>query len=282
MTSTWKLLALPLLLGTLASPLAAQQQAPQTGTIVGRVLDRNTSQPVAEANVVIVGSTRGGRTGEEGRYRITGVPPGTHPVRVTRLGYTAETRPANVTVGQEATVDFQIGQTAVQIDEVVVTATGESQRRRETGNAVTVIQPTPERLATTTTIAQALQASAPGVYVNSPGGTTGSANRIRIRGANSVSLTNEPLLIIDGVRVGNDITQTTASQGGIGVGGQASSRFNDINPDDIESLEIIKGPAAAALYGTAAANGVIQIKTKLGQRGPARWQFYSEGGLIRE
>ena len=278
MTSTWKLLALPLLLGALASPLAAQQQAPQTGTIIGRVLDRNTGQPVSEANVVIVGTTRGGRTGEDGRYRITGVTPGTHPVRVTRLGYTAETRPANVAVGQDASVDFQIGQTAVQIDEVVVTATGETQRRRESGNAVSVVQPTAERLATTTTIAQVLAASAPGVYVNSPGGTTGSASRIRIRGANSVSLTNEPLLIIDGVRVSNDITQSTLQQGGIGVGGQTSSRFNDINPDDIESMEIIKGPAAAALYGTAAANGVIQVRTKRGRAGRTRWSVYGDAG----
>jgi TonB-dependent starch-binding outer membrane protein SusC len=278
MTSTWKSLALPLLLGALASPLSAQQQPAQTGTITGRVMDRNSGQPVAEANVVIVGSTRGGRTGDDGRYRITGVPPGTHPVRVTRLGYTAETRPANVTAGGDAAVDFQIGQTAVQIDEVVVTATGETQRRRETGNAVTVVQPTAERLATTTTIAQVLAASAPGVYVNSPGGTTGSANRIRIRGANSVSLSNEPLLIIDGVRVSNEITSTLATGGGIGVGGQTTSRFNDINPDDIESMEIIKGPAAAALYGTAAANGVIQVRTKRGRAGRTRWTVYGDAG----
>jgi TonB-linked SusC/RagA family outer membrane protein len=273
MTSTWKSLGLPLLLGALASPLAAQQQ-PQAGTIVGRVTDRNTGQPVAEASVVIVGSTRGARTSEEGRYRIIGVPPGTHQVRVTRLGFAAETRPATVAAGQQATVDFQVGQTAVQIDEVVVTATGETQRRRETGNAVSVVQPSPERLATTTTLAQVLTASAPGLYVNSPGGTTGSASRIRIRGANSISLSNEPLLIIDGVRVSNQIGGT----GTIGVGGQTSSRLNDINPDDVESIEVLKGPAASALYGTAAASGVIQIRTKRGRPGRTQWTALGEAG----
>jgi TonB-linked SusC/RagA family outer membrane protein len=272
MTSTWKSLALPLLLGALASPLAAQQ--PQSGTVVGRVTDRTTGQPVAEANVVIVGSTRGGRTSEEGRYRITGVPVGSQQVRVTRLGFAAETRPATVTAGQQVNVDFQVGQTAVQIDEVVVTATGETQRRRETGNAVSVVTPPVERLATTTNIAQVLTASAPGVYVNSPGGTTGSANRIRIRGANSISLSNEPLLIIDGVRVSNQIAGT----GTIGVGGQQSSRLNDINPDDIESIEVLKGPAASALYGTAAASGVIQIRTKRGRPGRTQWTTFVEAG----
>jgi TonB-linked SusC/RagA family outer membrane protein len=279
MTRTWKSLALPLLLGTLASPLAAQQQQPQTGTIVGRVMDRTTGQPVAEANVVIVGSTRGGRTSEQGRYRVSGVPPGTHQVRVTRLGYSAETRPATVAAGQEISVDFQVGPTAVQIDEVVVTATGETQRRRETGNAVSVVQPSVAALATTTNIAQILTASAPGVYVNSPGGTTGSANRIRIRGANSINLSNEPLLIIDGVRVSNQITSTGGlNVGGIGVGGQVSSRLNDINPDDIESIEVLKGPAASALYGTAAAPGVIQIRTKRGRPGRTQWTSYAEAG----
>jgi TonB-linked SusC/RagA family outer membrane protein len=278
MTSTWKSLALPLLLGALASPLSAQQQQPQSGTIVGRVLDRAGGQPIAEANVVIVGSTRGGRTGAEGRYRIGGVPVGTHQVRVTRLGYTAETRPATIAAGQEVTVDFQVGQTAVQIDEVVVTATGETQRRRETGNAVSVVQPTPATLATTSNIAQVLTASAPGVYVNSPGGTTGSANRIRIRGANSISLSNEPLLIIDGIRVSNQI----GGSGTIGVGGQTSSRLNDINPDDIESIEVLKGPAASALYGTAAASGVIQIRTKRGRPGRTQWTTYAEAGSQRD
>jgi TonB-dependent starch-binding outer membrane protein SusC len=274
MMSTWKALALPLLLSALGSPLDAQQPQQTTGSVVGRVVDRATGQPVAEANVVIVGSTRGARTSGEGRYRIAGVPAGTHQVRVTRLGYTAETRPVTVVAGQEATVDFQAGQTAVQIDEVVVTATGETQRRRETGNAVSVVQPTTERLATTTNIAQVLTASAPGVYVNSPGGTTGSANRIRIRGANSISLSNEPLLIIDGVRVSNQIGGT----GTIGVGGQTSSRLNDINPDDIESIEVLKGPAAAALYGTAAASGVIQIRTKRGRPGRTQWTSYVDAG----
>jgi TonB-dependent starch-binding outer membrane protein SusC len=277
MPSTWKSLVLPLLVGALASPLAAQQEPAQAGSIVGRVTDRASGQPIPEASVVIVGSTRGGRTSEQGRYRITGVPVGTHQVRVTRLGYSVETRPAVVVAGQDLTVDFQVSPTAVQIDEVVVTATGETQRRRETGNAVSVVQPAPERLATTTNIAQVLTAAAPGVYVNNSGGNVGSASRIRIRGANSISLSNEPLLIIDGVRASNQILPNNSAQI-VGVGGQQASRLNDINPDDIESIEVLKGPAAAALYGTAAASGVIQIRTKRGRPGRTQWTTFVEGG----
>jgi TonB-linked SusC/RagA family outer membrane protein len=258
-------------LSILAAPLATQAQS---GTISGQVFDRATRAPVAEAAVLVVGTVRNGRTNDEGRYRIVGVRPGTYLVRVTRLGYSAESMPVTVTAGSDAVMNFDIGQSAVRIDEVVVTATGESQRKRESGNIVSTVNVTPELLANTTTLSQMLTAKAPGVYVNSSGGTTGSASRIRIRGANSVSLTNEPLVLVDGVRANSDIAGT----GTLGVGGQQSSRLNDINPDDIESVEIIKGPAAAALYGTAAANGVVQIRTKRGRAGGTRWSVYSEAG----
>lgn len=270
MRSAWKQLALSLLVAV-AFPLGAQAQ---TGSVAGTITDRASRQPISEATVSVVGTVLVGRSGPDGRYRITGIPAGTYTVRATRLGYGAESRQVTVSAGSESTVDFQVGQTAVQIDEVVVTATGEEQRKRESGNAVSTVAVTPDKLATKTTLQQLLTAQAPGVYINSPGGTTGSASRIRIRGANSVSLSNEPLLIVDGVRANSDIAGT----GTIGVGGQQSSRLNDINPDDIEAVEIIKGPAAAALYGTAASNGVLQIRTKRGRAGATRWVVHSEEG----
>src|SRR5690606_31477348 len=101
--------------------------------------------------------------------------------------------------------------------------------------------------------------------------------RIRIRGATSVSLSNDPLLIVDGVRV-----YSNSESSSIAVGGQNPSRFNDINPDNIESIEILKGPAATALYGTAAANGVIQITTKRGSSGRAKWSAHAEYGTVKE
>ncbi len=255
--------------------------AQETGVLEGRVTE-TAGAPVPDALITIVGTNRGARTGDDGQYRVANLRAGELTVRVTRLGYAAVTRPVTIAVGQTARLDVTLTAAAVIIDEVIVTATGESQRRRESGNTVNTVTPTDDRLATSTNVAQLLEAKAPGVYINGSGGTTGSASRIRIRGANSLSLTNEPLLIVDGIRVSNEITQSNNLGGGIGVGGQGSSRFNDINPDDIESIEILKGPAAAALYGTAAASGVIQIRTKRGRPGGTRWTTYVEGGTQKE
>jgi TonB-linked SusC/RagA family outer membrane protein len=133
--------------------------------------------------------------------------------------------------------------------------------------------------AAVTNMATVLSSRAPGVVVQEAGGTTGSGARVRIRGSNSVSLSNDPLIIVDGIRVNNEQDDATNS---IGVGGQQPSRLNDINQEDIENIEIIKGPAAAALYGTAAANGVIQITTKRGHAGKTRWNFRSEAGTVSE
>ena len=255
--------------------------AQETGALEGRVTE-TAGAPVPDALITIVGTNRGARTGEDGQYRLANLRAGDFTVRVTRLGYAAVSRPVTIAAGQTARLDVTLTAAAVIIDEVIVTATGESQRRRESGNTVNTVTPTDDRLATSTTVSQLLEAKAPGVYINGSGGTTGSASRIRIRGANSLSLTNEPLWIVDGIRVSNEITQSNNLGGGIGVGGQGSSRVNDINPDDIESIEVLKGPAAAALYGTAAASGVIQIRTKRGRPGGTRWTTYVEGGTQKE
>lgn len=264
-----QVLAALLFAGLGAGGLAAQN----TGTITGRVTSAG-GRPLSDTRVQVIGTMLGAMSGADGSYRLAGVPAGAVQVRAIRLGFASQMKPVTLAAGSSVTVDFELAEAATKLDEVVITATGEEQRRRESGNVVSTVEVTPERLANTTTLSQLLTAKAPGVYINSPGGTTGSASRIRIRGANSVSLSNEPLLIIDGARVNNEISGT----GTLGVGGQQSSRLNDINPDDIESLEIIKGPSAAALYGTAAANGVIQIRTKRGRSGATRWMVYSEAG----
>jgi TonB-linked SusC/RagA family outer membrane protein len=267
-----------LLVALVAFVRGAFAQDPASGTIEGRVTEAGTGNPVGDAAVAVVGTNRGAFTGPTGEFRLSNLRPGALTIRVSRLGYGAVTRNVTLAAGATERVDVELSPAAVVIDEVVVTATGESQRRRESGNVVNTVTPTAANLATSTNVAQLLQAQAPGVYINSPGGTTGSAARIRIRGANSLSLSNEPLVIVDGIRMSNDITQSNNQGGGIGVGGQGSSRFNDINPDDIESIEVLKGPAAAALYGTAAASGVIQIRTKRGRPGGARWTTYVEAG----
>ncbi|MGH7720517.1 MAG: SusC/RagA family TonB-linked outer membrane protein [Gemmatimonadaceae bacterium] len=253
------------------------------GTITGRVTDRSSQQPVPNAQVLIVGTTRGSLTDEQGQYRIANVAAGNVQVRALRIGYEAATQVVAVPASGNVTADFTLAASAVQIDRVVVTATGETQRRRESGVSTAVINADSLNLAPIQNFSNVLASRAAGVTVQQAGGTSGTGSRIRIRGANSVSLSNEPLLIVDGIRVVQNAGALVGNPAlSIAVGGQQPSRFDDINPEDIENIEIIKGPAAAALYGTAAANGVIQVTTKRGRAGRARWTAFAEGGTLTD
>ncbi len=267
-------LRLTVIAGLVLVPVVAHGQA---ATVIGRVVDRATQQPLSDAQVLIVGTQRGARTGQDGTYRIANAPAGALQLRVIRIGYQSQVRTVNVAVSGTASVDFALDASATTLDEVLVTATGETQRRRESGVTTARIDASDVVVANVQNFSDVLSSRAAGVSVQQAGGTTGGTSRIRIRGSNSINLSNDPLLIVDGVRVNNNPNSTS-----IGVGGQAPSRFNDINPDDIESIEVIKGPAASALYGTAASNGVIQVTTKRGRSGAARWSASAEYGTVEE
>jgi TonB-linked SusC/RagA family outer membrane protein len=230
-----------------------------------------------------VGTTRIEATNRDGQYRFRNVAPGSYGLRVLRLGYRPVTDSAAVAPGEEVTVDFALTPAPVQLDEIVTTATGE-QRRLEIGNAVSTIDVA--RVVEEAPIAEfgnLLSGRAAGVQVLKTGGTTGTGTRIRIRGSNSVSLSNEPLYYVDGIRMESGATSSTLDIGGFGQGvGAAPSRINDLNPEDIENIEIVKGPAAATLYGIQASNGVVRITTKRGRAGKPRWNMYSEAGLVRD
>ena len=264
---------------TLLPVLAHAQVA--GGTVAGRVVDRASQAPLTDVQVFVVGTQRGTRTDNQGNYRIAGVPAGTVQVRALRIGYEAATQSLTVEAGATATANFTLAATAVQLDAVVTTATGEQQRKRESGNSVASISTEDVALAAVPTMSALLNGRASGVTVLQNGGTTGSGTRVRIRGANSVNLSNEPLLIIDGVRVNNSGPSANSTYT-IGIGGGATSRINDLNPEDIENIEVVKGPAASALYGTAAANGVLQITTKRGRAGKPQWTAFAEGGVIND
>src|SRR6185437_9900811 len=265
--------------GTLAAPaiLVAQQTG---GTITGSVVDASSHAPIPSVRIQIVGTQRATLGDAEGKFRITVLTPGQYQVRAMRIGFAASTQTVTVAAGSPANIAFTLSPVAISLEQVVTTATGETQRKKEQGTAVAVLQPTPVELATAQSPSQLLTGKVAGVDVASTGGTVGSGSRIRIRGANSLSLSNEPLLIVDGVRYNNDFTN--APVGGIGVGGQRPSPFNDINPEDIADIQVLKGPAAAAQYGTAAANGVLQITTKHGSNTKPRWNAYAEGGTIQD
>ncbi|HET7372704.1 MAG TPA: SusC/RagA family TonB-linked outer membrane protein [Gemmatimonadaceae bacterium] len=263
--------------GALALALASPAYAQATGTITGRVADRQTQRPLVGAQVRIVGSTRGAITNDSGTYRIINVPTGNVQLAVQRLGYGPQTRTVAVSSGGTTTADFAMSTAVTTLDVLTVTATGQTERSRENGAPTATIDSASLNKAVISTLSDALSSRVAGVVVQTAAGETGAGSRIRIRGSNSISLSNDPLLIIDGIRADNS-SQSSAQ----GTGGQLPSRFNDINPEEIEDVEIIKGPAAAALYGTAAANGVIQITTKKGRAGRTRWDAFAETGSLKD
>jgi len=265
------------LVGAFALAIASPVFAQNTGTITGRVTERSTLRPLVSAQVRIVGTSRGAATDDSGSYRITNVPVGTVQLAVIRLGYGPQSRSVSVTAGATTTADFVMATAVTTLDAITVTATGQTERKRENGAPTATIDSGAINKAVVSTLSDALSSRVAGVVVQTAAGESGAGSRIRIRGSNSISLSNEPLLIIDGIRADNS-PQSSAQ----GTGGQLPSRFNDINPEEIEDVEIIKGPAAAALYGTAAANGVIQITTKKGRAGRTRWDAFAETGSLTD
>ncbi|HXI63773.1 MAG TPA: TonB-dependent receptor plug domain-containing protein, partial [Gemmatimonadales bacterium] len=258
-----------------AGPVQAQQ-----GTVAGQVTDKSNQQPVVGAQVLITGTSLQARTGRDGHFTIIKVPAGQYSVQVRIIGFATGTMSVSVAAGEVATADFALTAAAVPLDAIVVSATGEEQIKRELGNNVGSIDAAKiNQEAAPQNASDLLNSRIPGVEVMQSGGTTGTGSRIRIRGATSLSLRNEPIVVVDGVRIDN-----TPQAGSLEnfTGGQAPSRLNDLNPDDIESIEVVKGPSAAALYGTDAANGVIQIRTKRGRPGPTKWSAYAEGGALND
>lgn len=238
----------------LVQPMSAQQES-----IGGTVFDSRTQQPLAGAQVSVEGTTLGTLADARGRFQISGVQGQSVTVRVQMIGYRAVTE--TVPVGS---MDLQIGltQTAIELDALVVTGTVAATQRRALGNAVTSIDASRlTEIAPVSDVGMMLNARAPGVVVMPGTGMVGAGSRIRIRGASSFSLNDQPLIYVDGVRVNNDVSSGPNVQG---FGSAPISRLGDINPADIESIEVIRGPAAATLYGTEAANGVVQIITKRG------------------
>ena len=256
------------------------------GTVTGRVTDSRTNAPVAGAAVEVEGQRIASSTGDDGRYRLTGVPAGQRVIIVRRLGYAAARQTVSVTDDQSATADFSMAAAAIALDQIVVTGTAGGETRRSIGNAVSTINAT-ETLEKTAApnLSGLLTARAPGVVVAPTTSRLGAGPTIQIRGRTSLSLDNSPLLYVDGVRV-NNATGTGPSGvagGGSSLGSQNISvvgRLNDISPEDIESIEVIKGPAAATIYGTEAANGVIQIITKKGAAGRTLFNVTVEEGSL--
>jgi TonB-linked SusC/RagA family outer membrane protein len=216
-------------------------------------------------------------TTPNGDFVITNVPAGNQTLRVVRIGYTPVERQVTVPASGETRLDVTISRAATRLAEVVTTATGD-QERRTFGNVVaSIAADSVAKEAPITNVNEMLQGRTSGVQVIQGAGQTGTSSSIRIRGTSSLSLTNEPLVVVDGVRYDN---QQLPNSGNVST--QRINRLNTLGTEDIESIDIIKGPSAAALYGTAAANGVVVIKTKRGSAGRTQWSVFGEGGIVQQ
>jgi TonB-linked SusC/RagA family outer membrane protein len=261
------LLALVVAAGTLPA------QTP--GRITGRVTDKAGGAPLEGAQVRIEGTNFGAMTGPDGRYTIARVAAGAYQLRVIRIGYQSALAPVTVRANDAATADFSLTKAPYQLEAMVTTATGQ-QLTRELGNAIAKVDVSKIVAEQPITAMQdVLNGRIAGVSMLASSGTVGGGARVRIRGISSASLSNEPLILVDGVRMESG---SPALAGTLYVGGGRPSFLNNLNPEDIESIEVVKGPSAATLYGTQAANGVIVVTTKKGRAGPPKWTVFSEGG----
>ena len=225
-------------LGIAATGRAALAQS--TGAITGRVTEAGTAQPLA-ASIRVTGTQIGAQTSPDGRYTIRGVAPGTVDLQVSHIGYEAKHVSVTVTAGGTATADVVLTQAPFSLAAVVTTVTG-VQSKAEISNTVASIDVASQIAeAPISTAGELLSGRAAGVQVLSSG-AVGSGSRIRIRGASSLSLSNDPIVYVDGVRV-----DAKTGDSGIGTGGTQASAFDNINPAEIETIDVIKGPAAATL-----------------------------------
>jgi TonB-dependent SusC/RagA subfamily outer membrane receptor len=247
------------------------------GTISGIVTEATTGKPIPQAQVSVAVTLLRRTTADDGRYTIAGVPAGNHTVTVRRLGYDAMSRDVVVRDGETVTLDFALAATPTRLQAVVTTVTGE-QRKVELGNNIAVVAADSiARTNVVTNFTDLIMARAPGVLSIPLGGAQlGQSGTMRIRGYNSFSVSNDPIVVVDGVRVEAGGGFASGDQANFNGNGGYTGRLSDLDPNEIESIEIVKGPSAATLYGTDAANGVVLVRTKRGSAGKVKWTGHVE------
>ncbi|MDB4893558.1 MAG: TonB-dependent receptor [Gemmatimonadetes bacterium] len=259
--------------GALAIALVAHPAMSQTGILVGRVTNALTGAPVRTAQVIVTGTGISAPVNASGAFRLTNVPVIARELVARSVGYRSVTVPLQLLSNQTATVDVMLTPASVQLDAVIVTGTVGDTRRRAVGNSVGVVNAS-EIVANSavSNLTEVLQAKLPGLTLFPPSGTVGTAASYRLRGAGSIYASNSPTIYVDGVRI------SSRDQGSYDAFGQVASAFDAINPADIETIEVIKGPSAATLYGGEAAAGVIQIFTRKGSAGRLVWTARIDAG----
>ena len=233
----------------------------QVGQLSGVVSSDN--EGLAGANVILEGTPYGTAANVAGEYFIDNIPTGDYTLTVTYVGYANESQEVTINAGEESQVNFSLRTSAINLEQIVVTGTGAPAKRKALGQTINVISSEDLNSGSVQTVTDALQGRIPGLVGANMGGQGGAA-RIRLRGTVSLTQRNQPLIYIDGVRIDNSMTDNASI---------STSRLNDIDPNNIERIEVIKGAAAATLFGTEASSGVIQIFTKRGIIGEPTYTF---------
>jgi TonB-dependent starch-binding outer membrane protein SusC len=244
--------------------------AQATGSIQVRVTEASTGRPLADAQALVDGTRIGGTTGATGEVVLGAVPPGPRNVTVRRIGYQPTSSAVTVVAGATASIEIALRISAVNLSEVVVTGLGTPTERRKVGTSIATVDSGVIAAAQATTVDQALQGKIPGAQISQNSGVPGGGGvSVRLRGVNSFIAGSDPLYIVDGVIIDNSSGQLAD------LGGRSNpqNRLADLNPADIERIEVIRGAAAAALYGSRANNGVVQIFTRRGTAGRPGYAF---------
>ena len=221
----------------------------------------------------ISGTGIGALTNAAGRFLLLNVPAGEHTLVAELVGYRSGSQTVTVPSGESVVADFALEQTAITLDEVVVTGAGVATEKRKLGNTIATLDASTVENAPITNFSEMLAAREAGVQMLPSSGYTGEGSQIRIRGSSSLTQLNEPIIYVDGIRVNRQAIDANNGQGN-------PSRLDDIDPASIERVEILKGAAAATLYGTEASNGVIQIFTKRGRAGAPRFTAQADWSAI--
>lgn len=237
------------------------------GTVAGTVVDGRTLRPLAGVQVMVVGTSIGTLSNAEGQFLLIGVPEGQNTIRAHMIGYAPLDRTVTVAAGQTVRADFEIVQQAISLDEIVVTGTAGQARRREIGNSIAAVNASEIAAAPVRNVQEIIGGQVAGATVLANSGQPGAGGTIILRGNTSLTQGNMPLVYVDGVRL--------YSKGGPG----GTLPLNDISAEQIERVEVVRGPAATTLYGTEAAGGVIQIFTKRGAAGKPAWTAEVETGV---
>lgn len=250
--------------------LPARTELRAQGTITGRVTAEGSGQPIAGAHVLVLGTTLAAVAAEDGKYTIPNVRAGNADVQVLNVGFKSVKKVVTVNSGSITEANFVLTVAVTQLADVIVSSTGQLTRRVELGHSISTLGDVAKKVETNpiNSITDLMLAKSPGVQIL-PSPVLGGQPVIRMRGISSISLSNAPIWVVDGVRY-------SVASPGTSAGQTPLTLLNNLSPEEIEDVEMVRGPSAATLYGTGAANGVIVITTKKGRAGKAKWNLTGE------